>query len=88
MAKCKRKRGRRDSELAERGGAGNQGMCECRVRLKTKELQSNSLRADALRAKISGKEICFPLTRIKNNWVAEFVDSEGNHIEVTAPVKE
>ena len=43
---------------------------------------------DVLKAKISGKEICFPLTRIKNNWVAEFVDSEGNHIEVTAPVKE
>lgn len=43
---------------------------------------------DALREKISGKEICFPLTRIKNNWVAEFVDCEGNHVEVTAPVKE
>ena len=43
---------------------------------------------DVLKAKISGKEICFPLTRIKNNWVAEFVDCEGNHVEVTAPVKE
>ncbi|MBO4887202.1 MAG: VOC family protein [Firmicutes bacterium] len=39
-----------------------------------------------LRAKLEGKEICFPLTRIKDNWVAEFVDSEGNHIEITAPV--
>lgn len=39
-----------------------------------------------LEAKLEGKEICFPLTRIKGNWVAEFVDSEGNHIEVTAPV--
>ena len=27
-----------------------------------------------------------PLTKIKDNWVAEFVDSEGNHIEMTAPV--
>lgn len=38
-----------------------------------------------LEAKLEGKEVCFPLTRIKGNWVAEFVDSEGNHIEVTAP---
>ena len=38
-----------------------------------------------LRTKLEGKEICFPLTQIKGNWVAEFVDSEGNHIEVTAP---
>ena len=43
---------------------------------------------EVLKDKISGKEICFPLTRIKNNWVAEFVDCEGNHVEVTAPVKE
>ena len=40
---------------------------------------------DILKEKIAGKEICFPLTRIKGNWVAEFVDSEGNHIEITAP---
>ncbi|MBO4458730.1 MAG: VOC family protein [Butyrivibrio sp.] len=39
-----------------------------------------------LENKIAGKDICFPLTRIKENWVAEIVDSEGNHIEVTAPV--
>ena len=38
-----------------------------------------------LKDKLEGKEICFPLTQIKGNWVAEFVDSEGNHIEVTAP---
>jgi predicted enzyme related to lactoylglutathione lyase len=30
--------------------------------------------------------IVFPLTQIKNNWVLEFADSEGNHIEVTSPV--
>ena len=29
-----------------------------------------------------GKEVCFPLTKIGKNWVAEFVDSERNHIEV------
>ena len=39
----------------------------------------------ALKTKLEGKEICFPLTQIKGNCVAEFVDSEGNHIEVTAP---
>ena len=39
-----------------------------------------------LKRKLEGKEICFPLTQIKKNWVAEFIDSEGNHIEVTAPV--
>lgn len=32
--------------------------------------------------------IVFPLTKIKNNWVLEFSDSEGNHIEVTSPVKQ
>ena len=40
---------------------------------------------EILKAKLEGKEVCFPLTQIKGNWVAEFVDSEGNHIEVTAP---
>ena len=37
-----------------------------------------------LKTKLTGKDICFPLTLINNNWVAEFIDSEGNHIEVTA----
>lgn len=41
-----------------------------------------------LERKLAGKEICFPLTVIGKNYVAEFVDSEGNHIEVTAPVGE
>ena len=40
-----------------------------------------------LKEKLNGKEICFPITRIGNNWVAEFVDTEGNHIEITAPAK-
>ena len=39
---------------------------------------------EELNRKIAGKELCFPLTKIGNNWVAEFVDSEGNHIEVYA----
>ena len=38
-----------------------------------------------LEKKINGREVCFPLTRIKDNWVVEIVDSEGNHIEMTAP---
>ena len=39
-----------------------------------------------LKEKISHLEICFPLTQIGNNWVCEFVDSEGNHIELTTPI--
>ena len=41
---------------------------------------------ETLQTKMLCKEICFPLTRIGKNWVVEFVDSEGNHIEMTAPV--
>ncbi|MBP5450775.1 MAG: hypothetical protein J6Y16_00905, partial [Treponema sp.] len=37
---------------------------------------------EEMNRKLSGKEICFPVTKIGKNWVAEFVDSEGNHIEV------
>ena len=36
--------------------------------------------------KIEGQEVCFPLTQIGSNWVVEIVDSEGNHVEITAPV--
>ena len=43
-------------------------------------------RLELLNQKLAGLELCFPLTKIKDNWVAEFVDSEGNHIEMTAPV--
>ena len=42
---------------------------------------------DILRAKTEGLNICFPLTKIGNNWVVEIVDTENNHIEITAPVK-
>ena len=40
-----------------------------------------------LKNKIKNLEICFPITKIGNNWVAEFIDSEGNHIEITAKIK-
>ncbi len=40
---------------------------------------------EVLMHKTADKEICFPLTHIGNNWVAEFADTEGNHIEITAP---
>lgn len=41
---------------------------------------------DILKSKIENLELCFPLTKIGNNWVVEFVDSEGNHVEITTPV--
>ena len=41
-----------------------------------------------MKKKLEGKELCFPLTQIGKNWVAEFVDSEGNHIEVYTAIKE
>lgn len=40
-----------------------------------------------LKKKLAGLEACFPLTKIGGNWVAEFVDSEGNHVELTAPAE-
>lgn len=41
----------------------------------------------SMQEKLKGKELCFPVTRIKENFVAEFIDSEGNHIEITATYK-
>ncbi|MDE5582125.1 MAG: VOC family protein [Ruminococcus sp.] len=41
---------------------------------------------EILNKKIKNIELCFPLTKIGRNWVVEFIDSEGNHIELTAPV--
>ncbi|MBP7348757.1 MAG: GNAT family N-acetyltransferase [Butyrivibrio sp.] len=38
-----------------------------------------------LKQKLFGLTLCFPLTKIGANWVTEFIDSEGNHIELTAP---
>lgn len=40
---------------------------------------------DVLKNKLLKLKIIFPLTKIGMNWVAEFEDSEGNHIEITAP---
>ena len=39
-----------------------------------------------LEQKIRDKELCFPLTKIGTNWVVEIIDTEGNHIELTARV--
>ena len=41
----------------------------------------------SMQAKLRGKSIYFPITRINDNFVAEFIDSEGNHIEITATYK-
>lgn len=41
---------------------------------------------NVLKSKLSKLKIEFPLTQIGVNWVAEFEDSEGNHLEITAPV--
>ncbi|MFB6468223.1 VOC family protein [Cytobacillus sp. Hz8] len=38
--------------------------------------------------KLKGLKIVFPATKIGENWVAEFEDSEGNHIELTTPIDE
>ena len=42
---------------------------------------------EILKRKTKNLEICFPLTKIEKNYVVEFIDSEGNHIELTAPIK-
>jgi predicted enzyme related to lactoylglutathione lyase len=43
---------------------------------------------DVLKGKLSKLKVVFPLTRIGANWVAEFEDSEGNHIEITTPIND
>ncbi len=40
---------------------------------------------EILQKKLNGLKIVFPLRIIGDNWVSEFEDSEGNHIELTAP---
>ena len=44
--------------------------------------RASSAQISNMKKKLEGKEVCFPLTKIGKNWVAEFVDSERNHIEV------
>lgn len=39
-----------------------------------------------LQALCAENETKFPLTKIKQNWVCEIMDSEGNQIELTTPV--
>lgn len=41
---------------------------------------------DILKHKLKKLKVIFPLKQIGSNWVSEFEDSEGNHIELTAPV--
>lgn len=41
---------------------------------------------EVLKHKLSKLKVVFPLKQIGNNYVAEFIDSEGNHIEITTPV--
>ncbi len=38
-----------------------------------------------LENKIQGLELCFPIMKINHRWVVEFIDSEGNHIEMSCP---
>lgn len=40
-----------------------------------------------LERKLKGLPVVFPVHKIGTNWVCEFMDSEGNHIEMTAPVR-
>lgn len=42
---------------------------------------------DTFKRKLEGLKIVFPITKIGSNWVAEFEDSEGNHIELTTQVE-
>lgn len=39
---------------------------------------------DILKEKLAALPVAFPLTRIGPYWVAECIDSEGNHLEITA----
>lgn len=42
---------------------------------------------DIFNQKLKGLRIVFPITKIGGNWVVEFEDSEGNHIELTTPIE-
>ena len=41
---------------------------------------------ELLKKIIDNHQVVFPLTKIHDNWVCEIKDSEGNCIEITAPV--
>lgn len=40
-----------------------------------------------MKKKLCGKTVVFPIKIIGKNYVAEFLDSEGNRLELTAPVE-
>ena len=42
---------------------------------------------EVLQYKLEQLKVVFPITKIGSNWVAEFADSEGNSIELTAPAE-
>ncbi len=42
---------------------------------------------DDIKKVLGNTQVVFPITQIGDNWVAEFSDSEGNHIEITTPVQ-
>lgn len=42
---------------------------------------------EILEQKLKGLPVVFPVSKIGENWVCEFKDSEGNHIEMTSPVR-
>ena len=50
----------------------------CLPSLEVKDLET-------LQTKLKKIKVVFPLTVIGKNYVAEFIDSEGNQIEITAP---
>lgn len=37
-----------------------------------------------LKEQLKKQKIVYPLTKVNHTWIAEFADSEGNHIEITA----
>lgn len=43
---------------------------------------------EILKKKLEGRKVVFECRKIGTNWVSEFADSEGNPIELTAPVRE
>ncbi|MFV0396038.1 MAG: VOC family protein [Coprobacillaceae bacterium] len=43
---------------------------------------------EILKNKLKQVKVVFELKQIGNNWVSEFEDSEGNHLELATPVRE
>ncbi len=46
----------------------------------------NDINKEIEKLKILDREIVFPLTKIRDNWVLEFKDTEGNDIEVYSKI--